>query len=47
LREWLDHKERQRQALEQNVHELMENLRNAAIEAGRTTGTDAPSSSTG
>ena len=35
LRASLDHKEGECRALEQNLRELMENLRNAAIEAGR------------
>jgi chromosome segregation ATPase len=38
LRESLEQKEGECRALEQNLHELMENLRNAAIEAGRATG---------
>jgi hypothetical protein len=35
LRELLEQKEAECRALEQNMRELMENLRNAAIEAGR------------
>lgn len=35
LREALERKERECKALELNIHELMENLRNAAAEAGR------------
>jgi hypothetical protein len=31
----LERNERERKALEQNIHELMENLRAAAAEAGR------------
>lgn len=37
LRESLEQKEGECRALEQNLRELMENLRNAAIEAGRAT----------
>ena len=36
LEEALERKEREAAALEQNIHELMENLRVAAAEAGRT-----------
>jgi chromosome segregation ATPase len=35
LEEALERKERERKALEQNIHELMENLRAAAVEAER------------
>jgi hypothetical protein len=35
LRESLEQKEGECRALEENLRELMENLRNAAIEAGR------------
>ena len=35
LEEALERKEREAAALEQNIHELMENLRVAATEAGR------------
>jgi chromosome segregation ATPase len=37
LRESLERKESECRALEQNLRELMENLRNAAVEAGRAT----------
>jgi chromosome segregation ATPase len=39
LREALERKKRECKALEQNIHELMDNLRNAAAEAGRTSET--------
>jgi chromosome segregation ATPase len=38
LRSSLEQKEGERRALEQNLRELMDNLRNAAIEAGRAGG---------
>ena len=40
LRESLEHKEGECRALEQNLRELMENLRNAAIEAGHAAHVD-------